>query len=173
LQATDLLQTFAEIGIGLAGFTGIVAALQTRGDGASSALRAPFRYLIIYGVATVLFALLPLVLLLVLSEPSGWRSASAMFLAAHLAVFVPYWLPGSQQRADARALTTNPWWVELVMASLMILIMLGLGSVAAGFFAGQAEFIYAASLLFALGNGLVNFVQLLTDIALTVHEGAP
>jgi hypothetical protein len=59
------------------------------------------------------------------------------------------------------------------MAPLMILIMLGLGSVVAGFFAGQAEFIYAASLLFALGNGLVNFVQLLTDTALTVHEGAP
>ena len=154
MQAIDLLHTFAEVGIGLAGFTGIVAALQARRDIPSL---ASFRYLIGYSLGCVVFALLPLVLMLALPDTSAWRVASAGLAGGGLLAIFPYWLPGSRLRPSTIG------WAEKVSTGLMATLVLALSSVAAGFLSEQAAFVYLVGLFYSLGLGLWSFVNLLSE----------
>jgi hypothetical protein len=87
MTGTDLLQTLAEVGITLAGFTGIVAVLGRRGHGEWEPhewLRLAM--LLTFSFGSVFFAFLPPLLdAYDVPEPRAWSIASAM-LAVFLAV---------------------------------------------------------------------------------------
>ena len=151
LEASDLLQTFAEVGIGLAGFTGIVAALQSRSGEVGSELA----YLIGYSIGSVLFALLPLLLMLALPSSASWRIASALLFTAGAVAFVPYWLPGSRLRPEVVPRR------DLVGAVVMALLLVALGAVVAGVVEQQAPFTYAAAVFFSLAMSFAAFVRIL------------
>jgi hypothetical protein len=87
VTGSDLLQTLAEVGISLAGFTGIVAVLGRRSDGEW----APHEWLRLammlnFSFGSVFFAFLPLLFVAVgAREPGAWAASSAL-LAAFLLV---------------------------------------------------------------------------------------
>jgi len=162
LEVHELLQTFAEVGIGLAGFSGIVVALRSRGG----ELPTDFLYMIAYSIGSVLFSLLPLLLLVSLPPAVSWRiSASAMFVAS-LASLIPFWRPQSSLRPKMM-----PWW-ERGFAVLFIVAALALGCVALGFLPDHAAFVYSAVLLFVLGLSFSAFVTLLVGRPAAAQQSA-
>lgn len=78
-ESIDALLTLAEVGIGLAGFAGIVVALTKREAPLTSAHVLLVRELILNSLAVVLLALLPAGLALLGSHGAGvWRGVSSL-----------------------------------------------------------------------------------------------
>ena len=78
MNEADILQTFAEVGIALTGFTGIVVALarRSRGDWTPVEL-GQLHDLLWTSLVVVFFSFLPLVLVRALTPEATWRLASA------------------------------------------------------------------------------------------------
>ena len=81
----DKLATFAEIGVAIAGFSGIIAALgRDPLDAWPLPRRRMMRVLLETAGLCVLFSLVPMILgELQISEHALWRSAAALFTIAH------------------------------------------------------------------------------------------
>ena len=153
MEVPELFQTFAEVGIGLAGFTGIVATLQSQ----NSRLPPEFLYLLGYSIGSVLFSLLPLLLLVSLSAEASWRISSGALSVAGAAVLIRYWIPGSTNRASLSQ------WFDLWFAAIFGTLTLAMGCVALGLFSEHAAFVYAAGVFFTLILSFVVFAALLLD----------
>jgi hypothetical protein len=84
------LRTIAEVATAFAGFTGIVIVLGHRSSGAWSASeRSTIRILLETSIGTVLFALLPAIILRGFSSPfTGWRVSAGLLTVYHLATAV-------------------------------------------------------------------------------------
>jgi hypothetical protein len=160
LEATELFQTFAEVGIGLAGFTGIVAALQSQ----DSRLPPEFLYLLGYSIGSVLFSLLPLLLLVSLTAEASWRISSGALFIAGAAVLVPYWIPGSTIRPKVLR-----WW-DLWIAAIFGTLTLAMGCVALGLFSEHAAFVYAVGVFFILVMSFAVFTNLLLNRAASARK---
>jgi len=161
LDVRDLLQTFAEVGIGLSGFTGIVVALQSR----SGQLTPNFLYLLGYSIGSVLFSLLPLLLLVSLPAAVSWRISCGVLFLGGVAALLPYWLPGSNLRPKV-----IPRWY-LGNAAIMIITTLALGCVALGFLPEHSAFVYAAAVFLALSNSFIAFVTILVAGSPAAQQG--
>jgi hypothetical protein len=88
MNPTDLLTTLAQLGVALAGFSGIVSVLGTRASGEwSSWERTLLAVLLATSGGVILWSLLPLLLLASgLAEGRVWRLSSASWVVAQVAV---------------------------------------------------------------------------------------
>ena len=161
MDVRDLLQTFAEVGIGLSGFTGIVVVVQSR----SGQLASDFLYLLAYSIGSVLFSLLPLLLLVSLPAAVSWRISSGILFLGGVAAVFPYWLPGSNLRPKVM-----PRWY-LVTTAIFAAVILALGCVSLGFLPEHSAFVYAAAVFFALSLSFSAFVSILVAGSSAAQQG--
>ena len=91
----DLLTVMAEVGIALAGFTGLVVVLGRRAHGDwTPAERTQLAILLQTSLAAVFFALLPLLIpRLPFPETAVWRTLTGILSLAMSAMTVSNWLP--------------------------------------------------------------------------------
>ncbi len=159
LSESDILQTFAEVGVAIAGFTGVVFFLGNRVDGEwSRAERLQFRILVDSSVGVVLFALLPVVLESRLSASAAWRSSAGLLgvwgVASTIVWSRRFW-------PHLQAFPTT--WRRLVMGNSLVgaLLVVACFLVAAGRLSEFRVFIYLIALLQMVAQALANFVFLL------------
>ncbi len=164
MEASEILQTFAEVGIGLAGFTGIIAAVQSGRAEMNHEQRSVYTHMIVYSVAIVLYSFLPLILMLAIQPSLAWRLASGTFLATLVFHFVWYWRPGSSVRA--RNVTELPGAIVYVCA------IVGLAGATANIWSTDAAFAYLAALFIFLAFSLFNFVMLLSGRTFAAQQSA-
>jgi hypothetical protein len=86
-QPDMVLTSAIEVGISIAGFTGIVIALSRR-DGGESSRALLISILLLASIASVFFSFLPMLLSLAgLDDSTVWSTSSATFLTYIVAVF--------------------------------------------------------------------------------------
>ena len=97
MQNSDILMTFAELALALAGFTGIVAALGHRAEGLTPAQLYRATSLISIACGAMLAAVLPIVVqALGASTTTALRAASAT-MAVHAVAWFTYIIPTSKR----------------------------------------------------------------------------
>jgi hypothetical protein len=161
LQSADVLQTIAEVSIGFAGFTSVVAVLGRRATGEWTAIdRFRLSQMLATSLAALLLSLLPLVLAqLGFSERSSWGAASAI-----LAAYTIHLATSSRRRirqlpAEDQAQIVRPllWSIQLVVAAVVGCLLVN----AAGLFFRQESGPYLVGLYLLLGLSAFQFTRLL------------
>ena len=85
MPESDLLTALAEVGIGTAGFAGIVAAISSRSGPWAPLDRMRLQMLLSISLSVVVFSLLPLGIYAGLADlHSSWLVSSILFLMVHL-----------------------------------------------------------------------------------------
>jgi hypothetical protein len=162
MDEADTLQTFAEVGIALTGFTGIVVVVgrRSRGDWSPVEL-GQLHDLLWASLNVVCFAFLPLVVFRVMTADAMWRALSGAFALGDIAFMGHYWWRGA--RFIRNGVPMPIWGVRIgfMAIPLMIVAVAAKVGVALGFWASFAALIYLASLFGALFAAAVNFVFLL------------
>ena len=161
MQSADILQTIAEISIGFAGFTSVVAVLGRRATGEWTALdRFRLSQMLATSLAALLLSLLPLILAhLGLSERVSWGLASTI-LAAYtifLAISSPRRirrLPPEDQSQIVRPLL---WSFQLAVAAVVTGLLIN----AAGILFHQEPGPYLLGLYLLLALSAFQFTRLL------------
>jgi hypothetical protein len=161
LQTADILQTIAEVSIGFAGFTSVVAVLGRRATGEWTAIdRFRLSQMLATSLAALLLSLLPLVLAqLGFSERLSWGSASTIlaaytiFLAASSQRRIRQ-LPSEEQSQIMRPLL---WSIQAVVAAVVSCLLIN----AAGVFFHQEPGPYLLGLYLLLGLSAFQFTRLL------------
>ena len=164
---SDLHQTFAEVGVALTGFTGIVVVFGSRARGAWSELElARLHDLLWSSLNVVLFALLPLVLANAVSAGAALRVGAGFFALSTLAAGARYWRATRpyQPREGTRG---GAAVISYALAPLGVAVIGALLALAFGAWTSAANFIYLGALLWSLAIGVLNFVLLL----LTPRDG--
>jgi hypothetical protein len=153
VDVAGILSTFAELAVGLAGFAGIVAALQGKLRDWSPADRNRFWSIIIFAMATLAFSLLPLIW--VASGRSPWLLCSsllALFLFLQGGYSASLWVrhPPGFSRAVAAFMATGA-------------ILAGLAQLRNVFVPGSnAEFTqYLMGLIWLVTGSSFSFIRLL------------
>jgi len=155
----DILTTTAEIGIALAGFSGIVAVLGRRSEGAwSGADRVRLAMLLETSFAAVLWSFAPLVLLSAEVAPERvWLLTSGGYVGYMLLQFPRRTRQmTSVDRVDPDA-PVGPWYLAFVISGAVAHTLLQLVNVAWL----RAPWPHIVAVLWALTLGFVNFVRLL------------
>ena len=159
MSESDILQTFAEVGVAIAGFTGVVFVLGSRAAGEwSRTERMWFSILLDSSVRVIFYALLPVVLESYLSTSTAWRWSAGLLGAEGFVFLTRLWLRFWSHR---QAWPTT--WRRLMMANFIV-ATLQFGScllVAAGQLSELQALLYLLLLLNYLVSALVNFVYLL------------
>ena len=151
----DVLLTFAEVGVAIAGFSGIVVALGKRALGQwTQRDRYRLRDLLFASLGTGIFGFLPIVL-------TGANMSPAVALQYASAVFFFYILVGltSFLRGSAGKLGPVSW--VFAIPTLLILSMQAL--VAFNVIYRVAEFAYYLALFWLILLSMANFAQLLLE----------
>ena len=159
MSESDILQTFAEVGVALAGFTGVVFILGNRAAGEwSRAERMWFRILLDSSVIVVFFALLPVVLESYLSTSTAWRWSAGLLGVGGLGFLAALW-PRFWPHRQVFPTT----WRRIVMGNFIVgtLQFVSCLLVAAGYLSELQALIYLLVLLNFVGCALVNFAYLL------------
>jgi hypothetical protein len=158
LDQLENLRTIAEVATTFAGFTGIVVVLGHRSSGAWSASeRSTIRILLETSIGTVLFALLPPIILESFSSPfTGWRVSAGLFTAYHLAIVVraDFFASGEAGQILGRAIDWGGSAVSVVSMGCT-------GAVTLGYAENIAPLVYTLSLLHLLLIGALSFGALL------------
>jgi hypothetical protein len=159
MEEADTLQSFAEIGVALAGFTGVAAVLGRRAAGAWSYVElGQLRQLLESSLAVVLLSLLPLVLERFAEPPAVWRACNGLAALAGLALGVNYWIGYFRGPID-----TYPRLGRILgyLTTPLVGAMVGAqGLVALGFLPRHASALYLTTLLWLVAVSSVNFVYL-------------
>ena len=172
LAGTNALIALAEIAIGFAGFSAIVAALFRRRRTGDSMPFDEVRFLVMleFSLAVVVFSLLPLVLgLLDIGEDWIWRSASALlaaFLIFHLVG--DYFLTIRRQTVAAQSITWSIYLIATVGIGLCTLFLL---LSAAGVQAGPLAGVYVSCLLWLIVLAAIHFTRLAWLVASSSDQG--
>ena len=162
MNEADTLQTFAEVGVALTGFTGVVVVFGRRAHGDWSPVELANLYDLLWAsLNVVFFAFLPLVMVSIMTADAMWRVVSGAFALAEILFFGHYWWRGARFFRDRVPAPT--WGVRLAFIAipLMIAAPVTKAAVALGFWVSFAPFIYQASLFGFLLTAAVNFVFLL------------
>jgi hypothetical protein len=125
----DELLTVAELAIGIAGFSAVVAAFAHRGDLQQRDIDR-FRILVTSAGAAVILAFLPSLLSgLSFSEENLWRSASGLMAIAGLGGMIPFSLRVlSEKRRQGTGSKTNTSVVLAIMVPSIANIFLQIGN---------------------------------------------
>ena len=155
---SETLRTMAELGIALAGFSGIVAVLGRRLQGEWSSLdRARLLGLLIPSFGVVFFSLLPEVIQGA-RAPGLWLRIAHALLAAYQVGGMLFVLIRAGPALFARRADRV---VALLLLGLGIVLILAQCGVALGFFESFAVPLYVAALVNLLLVSSMNFVFLL------------
>jgi hypothetical protein len=147
------MQTLAEIAIAMAGFAGIITALQARTFYQSSVIFARLRELLLTSIGVVFFAFIP-TLLEGLLPGSRWALQGPQFLFAVYHVSLMY-LFFSTAGFDEPSV----WeWVAFPFAVAVVLVQFATGL---GFFSDYLAEAYFLALLWLLLIAAQNFISLL------------
>ncbi len=154
----------AEVGIALAGFTGLVVVLGRRAHGDwTPAERTQLAILLQTSLAAVFFALLPLLIpRLPFPETAAWRTLTGILALANSAMTVSNWLP----IIAASGAFPRSWRLGTYLCTVVMLGLVASGFVVA--FGGLAEhraLVYLLSVGFLLFLAGGNFAYLLTPMA--------
>lgn len=155
----DILTTTAEVGIALAGFSGIVAVLGRRAEGAwSGADRVRLTMLLETSFAAVLWSFAPLVLLSAEVAPQRvWLLTSGGYVGYMLLQFpLRTRQLTSADRADSDV-PIRPWYLAFVISGAVAHTLLQLANAAWL----RAPWPHIVAVLWALTLGFVMFVRLL------------
>lgn len=159
MSDSDILQTLAEVGVALAGFTGVVFVLGRRAVGEWSPVeRLWFHILLSSSVQVVFFAILPLVFESYLSTSTAWRWSAGLLGAEGLVFLADLWRRFSPHRREFSTVWHRLMLLNFVIGSLQMFACL---VVAAGHFSELLAFVYLLLLLNFVGCALVNFMYLL------------
>jgi hypothetical protein len=165
MNEADTLQTFAEVGVALTGFTGIVVVFGRRAHGDWSPVElANLHDLLWASLNVVVFAFLPLVMVSAMTADAMWRAVSGAFALAEILFFGHYWWRGAGFFRDR---VSAPIWgvrIAFIGIPLMIAAPVAKAGVALGFWIPVAAFIYLGSLFFHLVTAAINFVFLLVIV---------
>ena len=161
LQDSDLLQTIAEVAVAILGFTGVVAFLGQRAQGAWRTVDL-FRLnqLLAAGIAALLFAFLPILLFkLGASESATWRISSGL-MAVYFggALFVSR--SAIRNLPETEGSEIVPWILSLILmlnAAVLVLQVLCAAGVA---YAGSSAPMLVG-LVYLLAFASFQFVRLL------------
>jgi hypothetical protein len=158
MDQLENLRTIAEVATAFAGFTGIVVVLGHRTSGAwSTSERSTIRILLETSIGTVLFALLPAIVVQSFSSPfTGWRVSAGLLTVYHLAIVV---------RADVLARGEAGHVLGRMIdwggTALSVVSMCFTGAVALGYAGNIASLVYTLSLLHFLLIAALSFGALL------------
>ena len=161
LNERDILQTFAQVGVAITGFTGVVFILGNRARGEWSIVENQWlRVLLETSLCVVVFSLFPVVLDSVLASATVWRisagllgiAAAGIYIAA-LFRFVPH--VGLYPR----------WWRLSAYTTMLLLgvLIVACELVAAGKLSGLQPFVYLFTLGTLVGMALGNFAFLVVS----------
>jgi hypothetical protein len=127
MDGESLLTAAIEVGIALAGFSGIVAVLGRRTEGGwSIADKIRLQLLLQTSFSTILFAMLPLFLLSMRIAPSSiWRISSGIWLV-YIAVDVPVRMRQIARSREESAETISTRYVASLAAGLMAVFLVQL-----------------------------------------------
>ena len=164
MDEAETLRTIAEIGIALAGFTGVVAVLGRRSRGDWSPLESlRLSILLATSLAAVFLSFVPILMLRgVASVEAAWRASNGVcgvvFLIGMIGGFARW-------RASSYTFETTSvpvgWLLLGIMTPLGMLIGFAQVMIALGFHLLDAFLIYALCLLYLLSLSAMNFVFLL------------
>jgi hypothetical protein len=160
MDGSDALQTFSQLGVALAGFTGVAIVLGGRAAGTWDYVeRGQLRQLLESSLAVVLLSLLPLVLeRFAWSEADLWRVSNGVACAAGLALGASYWI--WYWRGDA---ARYPWvgrllgWLTTPLVAALLVLQ---ACVALGVIERNAAAPFFAMLLWLVTVSSVNFIYL-------------
>ncbi len=157
----DALFTVTEVGIALAGFSGVVAILGRRSSGEWSApdwLR--FAMLLALSFGAVLFSLFPtLALALGASEPAAWALSSFMLAAFFVTTYILINRRVSRLGEEAAPQFTPATRITTGATMLPVVIVLGLNAAGIGF--SQEFGPFFLGVLWLLGLAGFQFYRLL------------
>jgi hypothetical protein len=153
-DSSDPFLTLAEVGIGLAGFAGIVVALTKRVAPLTSGEAVLVRELILNSLAVVLLALLPVGLVLLGSQGAGvWRGLSAFHAALIVLVAWPS-LALQVRRVPSHQRDPTTYLVIVAVGALAVAL----------------QFLNASTLLFSPSAGVYFFGVCVGPLAIgTIH----
>ena len=160
MEIPELLQTIAEIGIGLAGFSGLIVALRRRKGPFDEIQRYRMNLLFALAFGAMLISLLP-ELLDSFGVPADriWFDSSAA-LATYTVLLLWWWISGAVRHARVVPEIFN--WYAFTSMSIghFIMLMLQFG-VMAGFIVERAPGAFAAGLVWYLIHAAQQFVRML------------
>ena len=163
MDESETLRTIAEIGIALAGFTGVVAVLGRRSRGDWSPLETLRLHILIQTSLLVVFlSFLPILLLRAASAEMAWRTANG---ACGLALVVTTYVIATRWRASGFSWEGESVRVNRILGAIStlalfpILLLQFAAALGASFI--DAFLLYALALLYLLSLGAMNFVLLL------------
>lgn len=159
MSDSDTLQTLAEVGVALAGFTGVVFVLGRRATGEWSRVEKLWFHILLSSSAhVVFFALLPVVLESYLSTSTAWRWSAGLLGVEGLVFLADLWRRFWPNR---RGFTTL--WRRLMLMNFVVgtLQMSSCLVVAAGYLSELQAFVYLLLLLNFVLCALLNFMYLL------------
>ena len=159
MNESELLQTFAEVGVAITGFTGVVFVLGGRAAGEwSRAEKIHFRILLGCSVYLVLFALLPVVLESYLSTGVAWRSSAGVLGVGSGGIVASTWRRFWPHRQLFPAYWRRLTLINFVVGSLQAVACL---LVALGYLSELQALIYLLLLLNLAASALFNFMYVL------------
>jgi hypothetical protein len=161
VEQADTLRTFAEVGVALAGFTGVAVVLGRRAEGAWSYVEiGQLRQLLESSLAVALLALLPLVLERLAGSPAVlWRVSNGLACLAGLGLGGAYWL--RYLRGPKQSYPQVGKLLGFATTPLVGALLLAQALVALGFLERLAADLYLVALLWLVAVSAVNFVYLL------------
>jgi hypothetical protein len=146
---SDFLALTAQLAVGIAGFSGVIVALESRDvRGWPARRRRDLRILLQVSGMALLFSLLPLVSYRLVERPVFWNWALGIYGAAHMIDASTFIV---RQPAGARV---RPAYAGLVQGLVQVIVAVW-GSRA------FAEFWYLLSLVWQLGGAAMGFVFLI------------
>ena len=156
----DLLQTIAEISVGLAGFSGLVVALRSNRGPLTEVQKYRLRILFALTFGALFLSLLPdLLLLLKVPEARIWFDAPAVMFIYSTGFVI--WLISRSRRIARGAPEIFNWGIFSTLATGHIIVLLLQLGLVFGFGGERASGVYALGLVWYLLHAAQQFVRML------------
>ncbi|MDH3468341.1 MAG: hypothetical protein OES26_20960 [Gammaproteobacteria bacterium] len=154
------LQVIAEIGIGLAGFSGLIVALRKNAGPLTAVQKYRLQILLSLAFGAMFLSLLPELLFSFGSDPQDvWRLSSAC-LSIYSILFLIWWIRESLYIKDANPELFNWFAYSRMVAGHVVIILMQLSSVFSIFdFADDAS--YVVALIWYLLHSAQQFTRML------------
>ncbi len=144
MELTDVLLTFAQAAMVIAGFGGVVIALHDKLDKWSEWDRVQFKSILDISGLVVFFSVLPIVLHSLLSAGMSWRISIVLFALVHAGIIINY--RSSVERESIPAVFARAH----IVAAVIILSQL-ISSIVGN--QGVTEILYSFGLFWLIGVG--------------------
>ena len=160
MESVDILQTIAEVGIGLAGFSGLIVALRRDAGPLDEVRKFRLKLLLLLAFGAIFLSFLP-DLLAGMAVPAGRiRFDASASLFSYSIILLWWWFSGSRRLAKVVPEIFN-WYAFTTMAvGHVIVVVLQLG-VMQGLFEARAPGIFSLGLAWYLVHAAQQFMRML------------